>query len=205
MDTILKFENFGFKYDAQTSPTLYDINFSVKKGEKVLIAGPSGCGKSTLVHCINGLVPFSYKGKITGSLSLFGRETRDMSLFEISKHVGTVLQDSDAQFVGLTVAEDIAFALENDCVVCSRYFANLLRKNGIEDFEHFAFTEEEQLLIDYGRAMAKDPKRIPDALFEKLKAVFSEETLVVATAMGVFMIANNVFNDALQVEPEGRS
>lgn len=116
MDTILKFENFGFKYDAQTSPTLYDINFSVKKGEKVLIAGPSGCGKSTLVHCINGLVPFSYKGKITGSLSLFGRETRDMSLFEISKHVGTVLQDSDAQFVGLTVAEDIAFALENDCV-----------------------------------------------------------------------------------------
>ncbi|MBO4678892.1 MAG: ABC transporter ATP-binding protein [Lachnospiraceae bacterium] len=116
MDTILKFENFGFKYDAQTAPTLYDINFSVKKGEKVLIAGPSGCGKSTLVHCINGLVPFSYKGEITGSLSLFGKETRDMSLFEISKHVGTVLQDSDAQFVGLTVAEDIAFALENDCV-----------------------------------------------------------------------------------------
>ena len=116
MDTILKFENFGFKYDAQTAPTLYDINFSVKKGEKVLIAGPSGCGKSTLVHCINGLVPFSYKGKMTGSLSLFGRKTRDLSLFEISKHVGTVLQDSDAQFVGLTVAEDIAFALENDCV-----------------------------------------------------------------------------------------
>ena len=116
MDNILKFENFGFKYDAQTAPTLFDINFSVKKGEKVLIAGPSGCGKSTLVHCINGLVPFSYKGKITGSLSLFGKETRDLSLFEISKHVGTVLQDSDAQFVGLTVAEDIAFALENDCV-----------------------------------------------------------------------------------------
>ena len=116
METILRFENFGFKYDAQSAPTLFDINFSIKKGEKVLIAGPSGCGKSTLVHCINGLVPFSYKGKITGSLSLFGRETRDLSLFEISKHVGTVLQDSDAQFVGLTVAEDIAFALENDCV-----------------------------------------------------------------------------------------
>ncbi len=116
MDNILEFKNFGFKYNAQTAPTLFDINFGIKKGEKVLIAGPSGCGKSTLVHCINGLVPFSYKGKITGSLSLFGRETRDMSLFEISKHVGTVLQDSDAQFVGLTVAEDIAFALENDCI-----------------------------------------------------------------------------------------
>lgn len=116
MSNIIEFKDFGFKYDAQSSPTLFDINFSIKKGEKVLIAGPSGCGKSTLVHCMNGLVPFSYRGKMTGSLSLFDKETRDLSLFEISKHVGTVLQDSDAQFVGLTVAEDIAFALENDCI-----------------------------------------------------------------------------------------
>lgn len=116
METVLSFQKFGFKYNAQVKPTLYDIDFSIKKGEKVLIAGPSGCGKSTLVHCINGLIPFSYKGEMTGSLILCGHETRNMSLFEISKHVGTVLQDSDAQFVGLTVAEDIAFALENDCV-----------------------------------------------------------------------------------------
>lgn len=116
LETVLSFQKFGFKYNAQVKPTLYDIDFSLKKGEKVLIAGPSGCGKSTLVHCINGLIPFSYKGEMTGSLILCGHETRNMSLFEISKHVGTVLQDSDAQFVGLTVAEDIAFALENDCV-----------------------------------------------------------------------------------------
>ena len=115
-EVILKFENFGFKYNAQSKPTLYDISFEVHKGEKILIAGPSGCGKSTLIHCINGLIPFSYKGEMTGKLTLNGVETKDMSLFEISKHVGTVLQDSDAQFVGLTVAEDIAFALENDCV-----------------------------------------------------------------------------------------
>lgn len=116
MDTILSFKNFGFKYNAQNQPTLYDINFDVKKGEKILIAGPSGCGKSTLVHCINGLIPFSYKGEMSGSLSLYEKETKDLSLFKISKNVGTVLQDSDAQFVGLTVAEDIAFALENDCI-----------------------------------------------------------------------------------------
>ena len=116
MDSILSFKNFGFKYNAQNSPTLFDINLEVKKGEKILIAGPSGCGKSTLVHCINGLIPFSYKGEITGSLTVFGKETKELSLFDISKHVGTVLQDSDAQFVGLTVAEDIAFALENECV-----------------------------------------------------------------------------------------
>lgn len=115
-EDILKFEHFGFQYNAQSAPTLEDINLTVKKGEKVLIAGPSGCGKSTLIHCINGLIPFSYKGESTGKLTLCGKETKDMSLFEISKIVGTVLQDSDAQFVGMTVAEDIAFALENDCI-----------------------------------------------------------------------------------------
>lgn len=116
MESILKFESFGFQYNAQSKPTLKDINFQLNKGEKVLIAGPSGCGKSTLVHCINGLIPFAYKGEMTGKLTLFDKETKDLNLFEISKHVGTVLQDSDCQFVGLTVAEDIAFALENDCV-----------------------------------------------------------------------------------------
>lgn len=115
-EVILKFENFGFQYNAQSKPTLYDICLNIKKGEKILIAGPSGCGKSTLVHCINGLIPFSYKGEATGSLKLNGKETKDLSIFEISHSVGTVLQDSDAQFVGMTVAEDIAFAPENDCV-----------------------------------------------------------------------------------------
>ena len=109
---LLSFSNFGFQYNAQSKPTLYDINFSIEKGEKVLIAGPSGCGKSTLVHCINGLIPFSYKGEMTGSLTLNGKETKDMNLFEISAHVGTVLQDCDSQFVGLTVAEDIALPLK---------------------------------------------------------------------------------------------
>ena len=111
------------------------------------------------------------------------------------------------RFVGKRAADffEYAISLENDCLVCSRYFGKLLRQNGIEDFEHFAFTDEEQLLIDYGRAMARDPKHIPDALFDQLRSTFSEETIVVATAMGVFMIANNVFNDALQVEPEEKA
>ena len=113
---IIKFENFGFKYNAQAKPTLFDINLSIRKGEKLLIAGPSGCGKSTLAHCINGLVPYSFAGEMTGSLTVDGKETRDMSIFDISQVVGTVLQDSDGQFIGLTVAEDIAFALENACV-----------------------------------------------------------------------------------------
>ncbi len=115
-DILLEFKDFGFQYNAQSSPTVYDINLRLHRGERILIAGPSGCGKSTLVRCINGLIPFSYKGEMTGSLTLLEKQTKDMSLFEISRVVGTVLQDSDAQFVGMTVAEDIAFALENDCV-----------------------------------------------------------------------------------------
>ena len=115
-EAIICFENFGFQYTAQAEPTLYDINLKIHKGEKILIAGPSGCGKSTLAHCINGLIPNSYPGKITGSLTVGGRDARELGLFGLSKTVGTVLQDSDGQFIGLTVAEDIAFALENDCV-----------------------------------------------------------------------------------------
>ncbi len=115
-EVIISFENFGFQYTAQAEPTLYDINLKIRKGEKILIAGPSGCGKSTLAHCINGLVPNSYPGKATGSLTIGGKNALEMGLFDLSKIVGTVLQDSDGQFIGLTVAEDIAFALENDCI-----------------------------------------------------------------------------------------
>lgn len=115
-EPIIAFKNFGFKYRSQAEPTLYDINLTIYKGEKVLIIGPSGSGKSTLAHCVNGLIPFSYKGDITGSLTIAGRETKDKSIFKLSKVVGTVLQDPDGQFIGLTVGEDIAFALENDCV-----------------------------------------------------------------------------------------
>lgn len=113
-EELIKFSHFGFQYNAQAEPTLYDIDLTIHAGEKILIAGPSGCGKSTLAHCINGLIPFNYHGEATGSLTIRGKETRDMNIFDISKVVGTVLQDLDGQFIGLTVAEDIAFALEND-------------------------------------------------------------------------------------------
>lgn len=113
---ILTFRDFGFQYTAQAEPTLYHIDLTVHKGEKILIAGPSGCGKSTLAHCINGLIPNSYPSKATGSLTIGGKDAFSQGLFALSKTVGTVLQDSDGQFIGLTVAEDIAFALENDCV-----------------------------------------------------------------------------------------
>jgi energy-coupling factor transport system ATP-binding protein len=115
-ENIIEFRDFSFKYFTQAKPTLHNINLSIKRGEKILVAGPSGSGKSTLGHCLNGLIPFSYKGEITGSLKIGGRETRELDIFGLSKQLGTVLQDPDGQFVGLSVYEDIAFALENDNV-----------------------------------------------------------------------------------------
>jgi energy-coupling factor transport system ATP-binding protein len=112
----LCFTDFTFQYHAQAEPTLFHINLTVRRGEKVLILGPSGSGKSTLAHCINGLVPQGFKGSLQGSLSIMGRDSRDLSIFEISKMVGTVLQDTDGQFVGLSAGEDIAFSAENDAV-----------------------------------------------------------------------------------------
>ncbi len=116
MEPIIEFRDFSFQYYTQKKPTLKNINLTIGRGEKVLIVGLSGSGKSTLGNCVNGLIPFVYKGVITGSCTVKGKDTRSMSVAELSKTVGTVLQDSDGQFVGLTVGEDIAFAMENDCI-----------------------------------------------------------------------------------------
>ena len=112
---IISFRNFSFQYRAQKRPTLTDINLEIYPGERVLIAGPSGSGKSTLAGCINGLNPFANPGECTGTLTVDGVDAPHSSIFVLSAHVGTVLQDPDGQFIGLTVGEDLAFALENSC------------------------------------------------------------------------------------------
>jgi energy-coupling factor transport system ATP-binding protein len=134
---IIQFRDFGFHYKIQKNPTLFDINLTIYEGEKVLILGVSGSGKSTLANCINGVIPFFHEGTITGSLKVNGDETRDLSIFKLSHSVGTVLQDSDAQFVGLSVGEDIAFAMENDNMPRGEMLPEVLARGkavGMEDF-----------------------------------------------------------------------
>ena len=111
---VIEFKDFTFRYQTQKNPTLKNINLTIYEGEKVLILGSSGSGKSTLCNCINGLIPFSFGGEIKGSCKVNGNETSESSIFKLSNDVGTVLQDSDAQFVGLTVGEDVAFVMENE-------------------------------------------------------------------------------------------
>lgn len=125
MTPIIEFKDYTFKYRSQVEPTLYNIDLTVYPGEKVLIVGPSGSGKSTLAHCINGLVPFSFQGESSGTLTVGGQDPSKAGIFGMSKLVGTVLQDTDGQFIGLTVAEDIAFALENDCVEQAEMFSKV--------------------------------------------------------------------------------
>ena len=134
---IIEFKDFSFKYKIQSKATLQDINLTIYEGEKVLILGPSGCGKSTLMSCINGLIPFSNEGEITGSCKVNGRETRKLSIFELSKEVGTVLQDSDAQFVGLSVGEDIAFSMENEMVPRKDMIPEVEKLAGIVGMQDF--------------------------------------------------------------------
>jgi energy-coupling factor transport system ATP-binding protein len=131
----LVFKNFTFKYRAQIEPTLFDINLSVNRGEKILILGPSGSGKSTLVHCINGIIPHAFKGESTGEIFLMENNILNLDIFDISKIAGTVLQDTDGQFVGLTAAEDIAFAMENDCVPADEMHRRTLETASLVDMK----------------------------------------------------------------------
>lgn len=116
MQPVISFRNFSFRYKKQSKPTLININLDILRGEKIWIAGPSGSGKSTLAHCINGLIPFSYRGDISGELWLNGQLAASLGIFERSRSVGTILQNPDAQFVGQTVGEDVAFQMENEAV-----------------------------------------------------------------------------------------
>lgn len=115
MDKYISFNHFTFQYDAQAEATLKDISFDIAKGEKVLILGPSGSGKSTLAQCLNGIIPNIHKGQAKGQVRIDGQDIFKESIYDKSQSVSTVLQDPDGQFIGLTVAEDLAFALENDC------------------------------------------------------------------------------------------
>ena len=115
-EAMIELKDFSFQYKAQSEPTLKNLNLTIYKGEKVLIVGPSGSGKSTIGQCLNGIIPNIYKGTSSGQFLIQGNEAFDLSIYEKSHLVSTVLQDTDGQFIGLSVAEDLAFALENDMV-----------------------------------------------------------------------------------------
>ena len=142
---IIKFDNFSFKYRTQKNATLKNINLTINKGEKILIVGPSGCGKSTLANCLNGIIPYSIKGDYQGELSLNGHLFTKSSIHQLSKNIGTVLQDTDGQFVGLSVAEDIAFSLENDMIDIKEMKERVLKVSKMVNMDHLLKSSPQSL------------------------------------------------------------
>ncbi len=112
-DPIVRIDGLTFRYRRATEPAIHDINLEIEPGEVLLVAGPSGCGKSTLIRAINGLIPHAYPGELEGTVRVGGTPTTEQRLRDISRLVGTVLQDPAKQIVGATVEAELAFGPEN--------------------------------------------------------------------------------------------
>lgn len=113
VDVPLSVEGLTFRYRDRKEPAIRNLSFQAAAGELLLIAGASGCGKTTLIRAINGLIPRSYKGDLTGRVTVFGQETAGWKLSKVSQEVGTVLQDPERQILGTKVLNEVAFGLEN--------------------------------------------------------------------------------------------
>ncbi|OBU15346.1 heme ABC transporter ATP-binding protein [Photobacterium aquimaris] len=156
------FNNFSFKYWALENPTLKNINLTINKGEKIALIGPSGCGKSTLGQCLNGLIPHAIKGDCSGELYINGKNTRSLDLDHCTSMVGTVLQDTDGQFVGLSVGEDIAFALENQMIPQQKMreivqaTADMVDLNSILDHSPFDLSGGQKQRVSMAGVMVDD-------------------------------------------------
>ncbi|MCD9491856.1 ATP-binding cassette domain-containing protein [Photobacterium phosphoreum] len=156
------FNNFSFKYWALENPTLKNINLTINKGEKIALIGPSGCGKSTLGQCLNGLIPHAIKGDCSGELYINGKNTRTLDLDHCTSMVGTVLQDTDGQFVGLSVGEDIAFALENQMIPQQKMreivqaTADMVDLNSILDHSPFDLSGGQKQRVSMAGVMVDD-------------------------------------------------
>ncbi len=169
---IIEFKDFSFKYKAQAEKTLYNINLRVNEGEKVLVCGPSGCGKSTLSNTLNGLIPASYPGESEGDIIIEGKSYTLYDIFKLSKITGTVLQDQDGQFIGLTVGEDIAFALENEETPLSRMKEEVLK--AAEKVGMAAFLSHSPQSLSGGQ---KQRVSLAGVLVDKVKIFLFDEPL----------------------------
>lgn len=141
MSAIIEMERVSFSYGtaADGAYALKDIDLSVEEGTFVGLIGPSGAGKSTLASAITGAIPHHYRGHLFGSTLVAGLDTCEVSLTDIAKVVGSVLQDIDAQMVASVVEDELLFGLENfgiDHREIEGRIASALDAVGIADLRH---------------------------------------------------------------------
>ena len=209
----LVIENLSFRYRDRQEPAIRNISFEANPGEILLIAGASGCGKTTLIRCINGLVPRSYKGEVTGSVKVFGEETRDWKLSQISQKIGTVLQDPERQILGTKVLNEVAFGLENLNIprdeILERVDESLkfLKIFHLRERETFTLSGGEKQKVALAGVLAMRPSIfVLDEPLASLDPASAQDTLdtvrlLADQGMTILMVEHRV-EDVLRIKPE---
>ena len=206
-------ENLTFQYSRRSEPAIEKINFSIQPGQVMLIAGSSGCGKTTLMRCINGLIPHSYHGEMSGDIRLFGKSVIGLQLADISQMVGTLLQDPERQILGSYVLNEVAFGLESLGVpreeIVSRA-ENALDRLGIlnlRDRETFGTSGGEKQKIALAGVLAMEPKiLLLDEPLASLDPTSAHEALqafrqLADEGMAVMIVEHRV-EDVLAIHPD---
>ena len=206
-------ENLSFSYRRRDDLAIANMNFELRPGQVMLIAGASGCGKTTLMRCINGLIPNTYTGEMTGDIRLFGKSVRQMPMGEISQTVGTLLQDPERQILGSYVLNEVAFGLESLGVAREEITPRVekaLSRLGIlslRDRETFSTSGGEKQKIALAGVLAMEPRiLLLDEPLANLDPASAHEALdafrVLADEGYSVMVVEHRVEDVLAIHPE---
>lgn len=209
----LTIQNLNFKYASRDDPALRNINLEVSQGELLLIAGASGCGKTTLSRCINGLIPRSYHGEMTGGLQLNGNDIQKMSLVEISQTVGTLLQDPERQIVASKVYNEIAFGPENLGLAREEIIQRIdlvlkqLKIEYLRDWETFNLSGGEKQKVALAGLLVMRPSILlldePLASLDSASAIEALEVFKQLANEGItVIIVEHRVEDVLRIKPD---
>jgi len=206
-------DNLSFRYRDRQGAAIHNISFTTNPGEVLLIAGASGCGKTTLVRCINGLIPRSYKGEMSGKILVFGGEVKDWKLSQISQKIGTVLQDPERQILGTKVVNEVAFGLENLGMPRAEIYSrvdealNFLKISHLRNRETFNLSGGEKQKVALAGVLAMRPSIVLlDEPLASLDPASAQDTLdavrlLADQGLSILMVEHRV-EDVLRIHPE---